>query len=390
MKIHVLFLMTVVGLLNFSAQAQRGVRIGYIDTEYILEHIPEYQDASSQLNDKVLRWKADIDLKLNDIAQKRKDLSNEKALLTTELYEERKEDIDYEEKEILDQQQKRFGPNGDLMVQKKQLIQPIQDQIFSAVQDIAATKQYDFIFDKSADLVMLYSAERYDISELVLRSINRTSKRQQAQTKAQRRAAAEEDIVPDYNPELEAREKAQADKISEREQLEEQRRQEILEAREASKQEAIARRQKILEDREAARQEKLAARNKVSDNSENNDTLATSEETVEESVASEEKKVEDTNASAPTEYDLETISEPATVSDSEKTETEETKTETETETTEEPKTKEEILEARKQQKIKDREARELELEARKQRILEEREKARLEREAQENSEDNGE
>ena len=85
------------------------------------------------------------------------------------------EDITFEEAEILDYQQKRFGPNGDLMIQKKQLIQPIQDQIFAAVQEIAGNKQYDFIFDKSADVVMLYSAERFDISELVLRSITRSS-----------------------------------------------------------------------------------------------------------------------------------------------------------------------------------------------------------------------
>ncbi|MFB9053338.1 OmpH family outer membrane protein [Formosa undariae] len=352
MKIHVLFLMTVVGLLSLTSQAQRGVRIGYIDTEYILEHIPEYQDATTQLSDKVQRWKADIDIKLKDVNQKRKDLSNEKALLTSELYEERKEDIDFEEKEILDQQQKRFGPNGDLMIQKKQLIQPIQDQIFSAVQDIAANKQYDFIFDKSADLVMLYSEKRYDISELVLRTINRTSKRQQAQTKDERRAAANEDIVPDYNPELEAREKAQADKLLEREALEEQRRQDILDERAKNKQEAIDRRQKILDDREAAKQEKLDARNKGVENSENNDKLAPSDDATENS-----------NATAPTEYDLEEKSE--------------VKTET--------KSKEEIAEERKQQKIRDREAREQELEARKQRILEERAKAKLEREALENN-----
>ncbi|MDW5287354.1 OmpH family outer membrane protein [Formosa sp. PL04] len=355
MKIHVLFLMTVVGLLSFTSHAQRGVRIGYIDTEYILEHIPEYQEATSQLDEKVKRWKADIDLKLTDIAQKRKDLSNEKALLTKELYEERKEDIDFEEKEVLDHQQKRFGPNGDLMLQKERLIQPIQDQIFSAVQDISANKQYDFIFDKSSDLVMLYSAERYDISELVLRSINRTSKRQQAQSKEQRKAAENEDIVPDYNPELEAREKAQEDKLLQREQLEEERRKEILDERAKNKQEALDRRQKVLDDREVAKQEKLEARNKGVENSENIDTLAPSEESLENS-----------NATAPTEYDLET------------------KTEVESE----PKTKEELDAERKEQKLRDREAREQELEARKQRILEEREKAKQEREALENSTNN--
>ena len=82
--------------------------------------------------------------------------------------------------EILDYQQKRFGPNGDLMIQRKQLMQPVQDQIFAAVQEIAGNKQYDFVFDKSTDVVMLYSADRFDISDQVLRSITRSSKRRQA------------------------------------------------------------------------------------------------------------------------------------------------------------------------------------------------------------------
>lgn len=375
MKIHVLFLMTLVSLLSLNSQAQRGVRIGYIDTEYILENIPEYKEATSQLNNKVSKWKANIDSKLKNIAQKRKDLNNEKALLTTELYEERKEDIDFEEKEILDRQQKRFGPGGDLMLQKKQLIQPIQDQIFSAVQDLAATKQYDFIFDKSADLVMLYSAKRFDISELVLKTITRTSKRKQAKTKAERKAAAQEETVQEYNPEQEAREKAQADKIEERTKLAEERKQKILNEREANKQAALERRQKILDEREAIKQEKLAARNKVSENSENNDTLAP----IEEKTDNETKTEENSNTSAPNVEDLESISK----TDSTETEKEETEEE-------KPKTKEEILEERKQQKIKDREARQLELEARKKRILEERKKAKLEREAQANTKNNNE
>ena len=172
----VLFLLSV----SFSANAQRGVRIGYIDTEYILENVPEYTEATTQLEAKVQRWKSEIEGKLNTIKQKREALNNEKALLTKELIEEREEDILFEEKEILDYQQKRFGPNGDLMIQKRQLMQPVQDQIFQAVQDIAAAKKYDFVFDKSADVVMLYSAERFDISDLVIRTITRASNRKQA------------------------------------------------------------------------------------------------------------------------------------------------------------------------------------------------------------------
>merc|ERR1712021_11520 len=94
--------------------------------------------------------------------------------------EEREEDIKVLEDEMLKYQQDRFGPNGDLYIQRRQLVQPIQDQVFNIVQEIAENKKYDFIFDKSADIVMLFSADRHDISDIVLRSINRSAKREQA------------------------------------------------------------------------------------------------------------------------------------------------------------------------------------------------------------------
>jgi Skp family chaperone for outer membrane proteins len=212
MKIKVLFLVAIISLMSFVSNAQRGVRIGYIDTEFILENIPEYQEANAQLESKVQKWKKEIEQRLAKIDSKKKQLNSESVLLTKELYDERLEDISYEEAEILDYQQDRFGPNGDLMIQKKQLIQPIQDQIFSAVQEIAGGKKYDFIFDKSADVVMLYSAERFDLSELVIRSITRSSKRTQAKSRSERKAAEKEDVVPVINKELDERQQALEDK----------------------------------------------------------------------------------------------------------------------------------------------------------------------------------
>lgn len=249
-------------MLSFYSHAQRGVRIAYIDTEYILENVPEYQEATKQLEAKAQKWKNEIQAKLATIEQNRKDLSNEKILLTKELIDEREEDILFEENEILDYQQKRFGPNGDLFIQKKQLMQPIQDQIFAAVQDMAEGRKYDFIFDKSSDAVMLYSASQFDISEQVLRSIARTSKRTQASTKAERKAAKNEELLPEINKDLEAREKALELKKQERERAVEKRKNEMLELREAKKKKAEAKRQKVLDDREKARQEKLGLRDK--------------------------------------------------------------------------------------------------------------------------------
>jgi len=268
MKIKVLFLLAVVFMLSISSHAQRGVRIGYIDTEYILENVPEYQEASTQLESKVQKWKTEIDGRLGGIEQKRKDLSNEKTLLTSELVKEREEDITFEELEILDYQQKRFGPNGDLMIQKRQLIQPIQDQIFAAVQDIASTKQYDFIFDKSADVVMLYSADRFDLSEQVIRAINRSSKREQAGSRKEAKEAKDEDVVPVVNEEIDERKKALEDKKAARAAEAAQRRQEILEEREAKKQAAQQRRDSILDARNRAKEDKLKETNNAADDTE--------------------------------------------------------------------------------------------------------------------------
>ena len=188
MKFKVLYILAIVGLMSFTSNAQRvnGARIGYIDTEYILQNVPDYQEATSQLETKLTKWKSEIENKLADIETKKKALENEKVLLTKELYEERLEDISFEESEVLDYQQKRFGPDGDMVLQRTQLIQPVQDQIFAAVKEIAENKKYDFVFDKNADFLMLYSAERCDISEQVLRIITRASTREQAKTKRER------------------------------------------------------------------------------------------------------------------------------------------------------------------------------------------------------------
>ena len=262
MKNNVLFLLALIFILSLSLHAQRGVRIAYIDTEYILENVSEYQEATSQLDQKAQKWKNEIEVKLGELKQKRSDLSNEKVLLTKELIEEREEDLTFEENEILDYQQKRFGPNGDLIIQKKQLMQPIQNQIFAAVQDIAASRKYDFIFDKSSDAVMLFSAKQFDLSEQILRSITRASKRKQVQSKAERKAAKDEEIMPEINVELEARQKALEEKKATKKNAIEKARQEKLVARQAKVKEGEARRQKILDDRAKAKQEKLNARNK--------------------------------------------------------------------------------------------------------------------------------
>ncbi|WP_293872064.1 OmpH family outer membrane protein [Flavobacterium sp.] len=218
-KYFAIILLTLSCVLHTNAQS-RGVKIGYIDMEYILQNVPDYSEAKSQLEQKAQKWKQDIELKKVEIAKLKDALKTERALLTKELIDEREEEIKFQDDELLDFQQKKFGPNGDLITQKAVLVKPIQDQVFTAVQDIAEAKKYDYIFDKSSDLTMLFAAKRHDISDQVIRVITRAEKREQLsrkQLKDQAKKEYQEDVT-DENSTLNIRKKALEEKKKAREQ----------------------------------------------------------------------------------------------------------------------------------------------------------------------------
>ncbi len=241
----ILLLLIVAG----SAEAQtRGVKIGYIDMEYILQNVPEYTDAKNQLEEKALRWKQEIEVKRNEIKKLKDALTSEKVLLTKELVEEREEEILFQETALLEYQNKRFGANGDMITQKSVLVKPIQDQVFTAVQDISEAKKYDFIFDKSSDLTILFAAQRHDVSDQIVRSITRASKRNQLtkkQLKEEEAKEAKEDMVDD-NPALAERQKMLDDRKTAREKLIQDRKEIAAEKKRAYDE----RRAKLLKDRE--------------------------------------------------------------------------------------------------------------------------------------------
>ncbi|MBL4746708.1 MAG: OmpH family outer membrane protein [Flavobacteriaceae bacterium] len=173
MKKVLLFTILSIGTISFAQKAQR---VGYIDMEYILENIPEYTASQSKLDAKATSWELALQKQQRLIDALKLDFVNEKVLLTNDLIIERQEDIEIKEVELSKLRMAYFGPNGDLFSMRKQLVKPIQDQVYNSIQDIAKKRQYDFIFDKSSDLIMLYSNKKYDISELVLKSIVRTQK----------------------------------------------------------------------------------------------------------------------------------------------------------------------------------------------------------------------
>lgn len=221
MRKQFLFIFLALSVASTSEAQTRSTRIGYIDMEYILENVSDYKEAKSQLDLKATKWKQEIETKKLEINKLKENLKTEKALLTKELIEERETEIKFLENEMLEYQQKQFGVDGNLMHQKAALAKPIQDQVFTAVQDIAEAKNYDFIFDKSSDLTMLFSAKRFDISDQVIRILNRTEKRVQLNKKQLKEQEAKENIENemDENPAMAERQKALDARKAAREKL---------------------------------------------------------------------------------------------------------------------------------------------------------------------------
>ena len=171
-KFKTLFIVFI-SFISISTFAQKGTRVGYIDMNIILKNIDEYTKASALLDKNIEKWKKEIELKKIQLNQYEEQLNTERILLTPELINDRELEIKDFASEIINLQEKRFGPKGDMIIQRSKLIQPVQDQVLSVVKQIAEEKKYDFIFDRSSSLTMLYSAKIYDISELVIKRINR-------------------------------------------------------------------------------------------------------------------------------------------------------------------------------------------------------------------------
>lgn len=146
-------------------------KFAYVDTDYILESIPDYQNAKKQLNDISIKWQKEIEDKLAEVDKMYKDYQVEKILLSEEMRVKREEDIIKKEKEVKELQKKRFGQDGDLFKKQQELIKPIQDKVYTAIVEISETKGYGMVFDKAGSTTVIYSQKRYDISDDVIRNM---------------------------------------------------------------------------------------------------------------------------------------------------------------------------------------------------------------------------
>lgn len=200
--------------------AQRNVRIGFLDIDKVLAAHKGYGESNQELERKISDWRKEIESKQQELVEQREELDIEKPLLTDEIFEERSEDIDFEQEKLDQYIQKRFGTEGDWLKQRLLLAQPAQDEILTAIREIADDRNLDYVFDSTADILVLHSEKKYDISDLVIRYIEIEDKKKAQEflsktKKEERRQRA--------NPALEERRKALEQRKAERLKLLEER-----------------------------------------------------------------------------------------------------------------------------------------------------------------------
>ncbi|MEY4520943.1 MAG: hypothetical protein RIT10_128 [Bacteroidota bacterium] len=153
-----------------------GQKYGYIDSDYILESVPEYKEAKDKLNKLADRWTKDIEDRYAVLKMKKDNFAREEVLLPSEEKTKRKEEISKLETEVLELQKMRFGVSGDYFNKRQELVKPIQDKVFDALQKIASKKNYTFVFDKANQSNLVYADSKTDLSNDVLKEMGITVK----------------------------------------------------------------------------------------------------------------------------------------------------------------------------------------------------------------------
>lgn len=160
-----LFILALVLMLTSAVSAQK---YAYIDSDYILNNVPEYQDAQNQMDELSEKWQKEIEGKFLDIDNLYKKYQADVVLLPADMKKKREEEIISMEKEVKAYQQEKFGQSGELFQKRQELIKPLQDKIYNAIEEIATTKNYAFIFDKASGATVMYANPKFDISDDVL------------------------------------------------------------------------------------------------------------------------------------------------------------------------------------------------------------------------------
>jgi outer membrane protein len=166
MKRFILSLAVILFL--FSGFSYSQLKIGYVDSKTIMSKLPDAQDAKQKLDALIRDWQAELNKMEADKKAKEDDFEKRKLIMTEQTRTELQKDIDKLDQQINDYREKKFGTNGELFQKQDDLMKPVQNKVFNAIQDVAKEQDLDFVFDRGADVLLLYAKEKYDITPLVM------------------------------------------------------------------------------------------------------------------------------------------------------------------------------------------------------------------------------
>jgi outer membrane protein len=155
-------------VLFFSVVMVHAQKFAYVDSQYILDNLPEYTEAQAQLDEVSAQWQKEIEAKFAEVDKMYKDYQAQAVLLPEDMKKKKEQEIVDREKDAKNLQRQRFGQNGDLMKKRQELVKPIQEKVYNAIQEIATNSNYSVIFDKSGALTILFANPKYDVSDEVL------------------------------------------------------------------------------------------------------------------------------------------------------------------------------------------------------------------------------
>ena len=164
-------LLTILSLIAFAPLAAQKFSVAYVDIQYILKNLPQYETANEQLNMISKRWQKDIDAAQNEAKVLATNYQTEQIFLSADMKERREAEIWAKEQEVLELKRKYFGQDGEWYKKREALLKPIQDEIYNAIQGIADEKRYDVVKDRSADPSLIYMSGKLDISDQVLEKL---------------------------------------------------------------------------------------------------------------------------------------------------------------------------------------------------------------------------
>ncbi|GAC1418634.1 MAG: OmpH family outer membrane protein [Flavisolibacter sp.] len=155
----------------FMGQLAESQRYAIIDTKYILDKLPDYKAAQKDLDDTASAWQRQIDHLQQELDRMYKDFDAEQVMLSEELKKKREDQLALKEKILRDLQRSRFGYEGDLFRRRQELVKPIQDKVYNAVQKLAVQRGYDFILDKSEGITVIFADPKLEKSDDVLKQL---------------------------------------------------------------------------------------------------------------------------------------------------------------------------------------------------------------------------